>query len=339
MNGVTVARSMRNRATLAGIAEQAGVSVATVSYVLNDKPNGRIPEATKLRVREIAHQLGYVPNVAAQTLRTGKSRVVLVIIPNLPINFTMGEMIIAFGRELDAHGYVAAMFTTGDRKMDLAATVHATAPVAAYSLAELSGDERRLLQDRGIVFMIGALAHLEGGEQWSDSLQRQLIGRQLGHLVALGHTRIGWAHAKDNRLTGLAAFRLSVARDWLKANGLPSPVVQAFPLSGVAADKAVATWRAKGVSAVGCYNDLWAMAVVEAARRAKLRVPDDLAVIGIDNIPLTDIVEPPLSSVSIDMDRNVQEIVRIMVGRIAGEAPTAPADLDALIRLVRRGST
>lgn len=334
-----MARASRKRTTLAEIASQAGVSVATVSYVLNDKQQGRIPEATKQRVREIATRLGYVPNAAAQALRTGRSRVVLFIIPDLPLNFAMGEMIIAFGRELDAHGYVAAMFTTGDRQMDLEATVNAIAPVAAYSLAELSDRERRLLRDRRIVFMGGALSTLNNTERWSRELQERLIGRQLKHLVSLGHSRIGWAHPKDHRLRGLADLRLDTARAWLKAHGLRAPVVQTLPLSGVAADKAVASWMDKGVTAVGCFNDLWAMTVLEAARRAGIALPRQLAVIGIDNIPLTEIVDPPLSSVNVDMTRNVQEIVRIMIGRVNGEDPAPPTDLDALIRLVRRGST
>ncbi len=332
-------RSVGARATLAEIANRAGVSVATVSYVLNDKQPGRIPEATKQRVRTIAEGLGYVPNAAAQALRTGRSRVVLIIIPNLPLNFAMGELMICFGRELDAHGYIAVMFTTGDRKMDLEARVNATAPVAAYSFAQLADDELRLLDARGIVLMGGALSTVNNTEPWSRELQRRLIERQLEHLVSLGHTHIGWAHPKDRRLAGLAKFRLDCARAWIKAQGLAAPVVQAFPLSGAAADVAVAAWMASGITAVACYNDLWAMAVVEAARRAGVSVPGSLAVIGIDNTPLTSIVEPPVTSISIDADKNVREIVRILVARVSGEQPAPPANLDKLIKFVRRGST
>lgn len=325
------------RPTLAEIARRAGVSTATVSYVLNDKPGGRIPEPTARAVRKVAADIGYTPNVAAQALRTGKSRVVLFIIPHLPINFTIGEMMTEIGSQLDEHGYVAAM-VTGERKLDLAATVHATAPAAAISLVDLSEVEKQLLDSRGVTLMHTAFASFEVQGGWHRDLQRKLVYRQIDHLVDCGHTRLGWAQPKDPRLIGLANLRMAWAKERAKHHGLPVPVMQTFELRGAQADKAIAAWRAKGVTAVACYNDLWGMAVIEAARRAGLTIPKELAVIGIDNIPLTEIVEPPLTSVSVDMKRNVQALIAELIARMSDEIPPEP-DTETLIKFTQRAST
>lgn len=325
------------RPTLAEIARRAGVSTATVSYVLNDKPGGRIPEATARAVRKIADEVGYTPNVAAQALRTGKSRVVLFIIPHLPINFTIGEMMTEIGSQLDEHGYVAAMIT-GERKLDLPATVHATAPAAAISLVDLTEAEKQLLATRGITLMQTAFASFEVQGGWHRDVQRELVYRQVDHLVDQGHTRLGWAQPKDPRLIGLANQRMAWAKERTKHHRLPVPAVQSFQLRGAQADKALAAWRAKGVTAVACYNDLWGMATIEAARRAHLRIPEELAVIGIDNIPLTEIVEPTLTSVSVHMKRNVQALIRELMADMAGEPLPVP-DIGPMIKFVQRGST
>lgn len=326
------------RPTLAEIARRAGVSTATVSYVINDKPGGRIPETTARMVRKIADEVGYQPNVAAQALRTGKSRVVLFIIPHLPINFTIGEMMTEIGSQLDEHGYVAAMLTTGERKLDLASTVHATAPAAAISLVDLSAEERALLEERGIVLLETAFASLDKQGVWHRQLQRALSFRQVEHLIERGHTRIGWAQPKDSRLLGLANMRMGWAKECLKLHGLRAPDVQRFALKGAEADRALKAWHAKGVTGVACYNDLWAMSTLEAARRAGLAVPEQLAVIGIDNIPLTEIVEPTLTSVSVDMKRNVNAMIAELMARMADQEPPVPA-VEPLIKFVKRGST
>jgi len=328
---------MPKRPTLALVAQRAGVSVATVSYVLNNKPTGRIPEATRALVRRAAEDLGYTPNAAAQALRTGKSRVVLFIVPHLQINFTIGEMMTEVGAQLDARGHIAAMLV-GERTMDFAATVHATAPAAAISLVDLTDADRRLLRQRGVVLLQTGLAGLERQSEWYTHLQQTLVHRQVQHLIDRGHTRIGWAYAKDPLLTALADRRLAWATECAKANGLPALSVRRFALKSREADAAVKAWRAKGVTAVACYNDLWAMTVMEAARRAGVAVPEELAVIGIDNIPLTEIVEPPLTSVSVHMKRNVQALLDELFARMNGE-PDPVVDIEPLIRFVQRGST
>ena len=308
----------RKRATLSNIADQAGVSVATVSYVLNDKPGARIPEQTQNRIRHIAEELGYTPNLAAQALRTGKSRVVLLIIPDLPINFTMGELMLQFGAQLDEHGYIAVTLTTGSRAMDLEASINATSPVAALSLVTLTPAEEDLLAKRKVLHIGESLSPQHAKSPGSHLAALRLVNRQIDHLLELGHTRIGWAHPVDNRLTSLAAFRREAMRLHLQSHNLPEPVICEFPLSGDAADEAIREWRENGVTAVACYSDLWAMAVVVAARRANVKVPEELAVIGIDNIPLVNIVEPPVTSISFDMQKYVAAIVQEMLDGLKG---------------------
>jgi len=92
------------RVTSANVAAEAGVSRATVSYVLNDTPGQTIPEATRERVRTAADRLGYSPSSAARTLRRGRSDLVLHILPDLPIGATVGALIEHLSLGLAQHG-------------------------------------------------------------------------------------------------------------------------------------------------------------------------------------------------------------------------------------------
>ena len=330
--------STTRKVTLAEVARRAGVSVATVSYVLNDKPGGRIPESTALTVRHAADTLGYVPNIAAQTLRTGKSRVVLFIIPHLPINFTVGELMTELSSELTERGYVPSILT-GRGDIDLAATLNATSPIGAISMMELSAADKALLAKRGVALLETATSNVGAMEEWSQSIQRDLVRRQVQHLLDKGHTKIGFARPKDDRLSQIADFRLETAREACKRAKLAAPVVRRFGLDSGEADTAIAHWHERGVTAVLAYNDLWAMASVEAARRAGLRIPEELAVIGVDNIPLTTIIDPAITSVSLNMREYVRALVQLLDDRVHGREEHPPVPDDRFIRLVQRKST
>ena len=85
--------SRGRRVTSGDVAKEAGVSRATVSYVLNDSPHQKIAEATRERVWEAAARLGYAPSAAARALRTGRSDIVLGVLPDWPIHHVLGRLI------------------------------------------------------------------------------------------------------------------------------------------------------------------------------------------------------------------------------------------------------
>src|SRR5919112_5700888 len=94
----------RRRVTATDVAREAGVSQATVSYVLNDTPGQSIPEATRQRVREAVDRLGYTPHAAARALRMGRSDTVLFVLPSWPIGSALSTLIEGLSDGLEAHG-------------------------------------------------------------------------------------------------------------------------------------------------------------------------------------------------------------------------------------------
>lgn len=324
----------RQRVTLARIAELAGVSTATVSYVLNDKPGSRISKPTEARIRAIANELGYSPNQAARTLRTGKSRVVLVILPQVATTAGVNGLLAAITTELDAHGFVPAMLASGPGGLDVSTVIGATRPVAAVHLGVMNERDSALLTSLGITSFQGPI----GRNSWQSELHSQMVRTQIAHLVERGHQVIGWAAPSEERLTAIATERLRLAQEFTAEYGLPPLHVRGLTYTGEGTFEHVASWIEHGCTAVACFNDVLAMSVVVTARGAGVAVPGALAVIGMDNIPLSSIVEPPLTSVGSDVTMYAKAMVSQLVATLDGGA-APPPDVAGMVKLVRRRST
>jgi DNA-binding LacI/PurR family transcriptional regulator len=290
--------STRGRATLADVAARAGVSVPLVSIVMRDVPGASA--ATRERVQRAAEELGYRPDSRARLLRQTHSRLIGVV----------------FGVQHAFHG-------------DLVSGLYAAADVAAYELA-LSAvtptrDERRavgsLLQDRceGLILL---------GPQLPTSYLADLAGRMpvvvvarsvrhravdvvrtddaaglhqaVDHLFDLGHKRI--AHVDGGRAPG-AAERRRGYREAIRQHGLTDSA-QILP-GGLTEDDGAAAARdllaaTSRPTAVTVFNDRCATGVLDVLRRAGLRVPDDMSVIGFDDSRLARLSHVALTTVAQD---------------------------------------
>lgn len=123
---------------------------------------------------------------------------------------------------------------------------------------------------------------------------------QIDHLVNHGHTVLGYALPADTRLQSFSQPRLDGALEAAKYLGLEAPDVRAVDVDLDSAADAVAAWLDRGVTAVAAYNDDIALALLGAAWRLGIKVPDGLAVIGVDAAPIGAVSTPPLTSVEID---------------------------------------
>jgi transcriptional regulator with XRE-family HTH domain len=135
---------MSRRPTSADVAHRAGVSRATVSYVLNNVAHQSISDATRQRVRAAAAELDYTPHVAAQTLRAGESKLVLFINTGVPYGTNLSTMVAALASDVAASGRSLVLWQQQDPN-DLAATLSHLQPVLAIALGELNGVQRALL--------------------------------------------------------------------------------------------------------------------------------------------------------------------------------------------------
>ena len=330
---------MGQRVTSADVAKMAGVSRATVSYVLNDTPHQTISEGTRGRVLSAAAALGYAPSAAARTLRTGRSDIVLCLLPDWPIGDEVGALLSNLSSAFARRGltFVVHPASRDDRPIsELWKALTPAAVLAFGDFSDLSEQELAAMRAAGVAPVV-PLAGGSGGERRLDPAQQRVGRLQAQHLAGLGHRLLGYAYPDDERLRFFADPRLAGVREGCAALSLAPPSVTTVPLSPAAAAEAVTAWRAAGVTAVCAYNDEVALAVLAGVRRAGLRAPDDLAVIGVDDIPAARLADPPLTTVTTDQAAVAVHLAASVVDAIVGKRTTEQRPLDA-VAVVPRAS-
>ena len=330
-----MADSTTKRVTSADVARLAGVSRATVSYVLNDTPRQTISPGTRDRVRDAAAQLGYSPSAAARTLRTGRSDVVLCLLPDWPIGPEVGSSLRHLSAALARHGLTLVVHPGNREDRPMSELWKAITPAAVIAYTGFSDAETAAMRSAGVALVV-ALSRRDRGRELA--VPQELVGRrQAEHLARAGHARLGYAYPDDPRVRFFAEPRLAGVRAACAALRLPTPIGLTVPLDPAAASEAVRRWQATGVTAVCAYNDEVALAVLAGARRAGRSVPGDLAVIGVDDIVPARLADPPLTTVTTDQAVAGAHLAATVVAAMNGRAaPTLPAA--DIVRVVARES-
>ncbi|MCG5433950.1 LacI family transcriptional regulator [Mycobacterium sp. MYCO198283] len=322
------------RPTKADVARLAKVSTATVSYVLNNVAGQTISPQTKAAVREAARQLGYRPNLAARNLAVGASGVMLYIVPRM----SLGELPIEVGSRLTValarHGIVLSLqFETEDGR-NVVDAIAALDPVAVTSVFPLEGDALAAVTAAGIPQI-----HLGSHQLRAIGALHESIGElRIDHLVERGHRRIGFAYADTPKLRPLGDYWLAGLRDAARRRGLPDLAVGTVATDGSDAADVVRGWVRDGVTAVCAQSDETAFVVLHGLRQAGLRCPGDLAVIGVDAIPLGAVSGPPLTSVAFDAKAIVDVAVAAMMAELGYPADDQPGGA-GVAQLVVRATT
>lgn len=163
---------------------------------------------------------------------------------------------------------------------------------------------------------------------------------QVQHLAAAGHRHLGYAWPDDPRVRGFADPRLGGVRYACHELGLDLPTVLEVPLDADRAAAALRTWQAADppVTGICAYNDETAMAVIAGAAQLRLRIPDDLAVVGVDDIPAAALTVPALTTVRTDAIVVARQVTATVVAQIAGQAPPRIVD-STVVQLIVRQST
>ncbi|MFJ6542958.1 LacI family DNA-binding transcriptional regulator [Streptomyces sp. NPDC091385] len=326
-----------NTPTSADVARLAGVSRATVSYVLNDTGAVRISEPTRRRVHEAARELGYVPHAAARTLRAGHSRMVVMPAPAVPVgplhSRHLGELQSALGR-LD---YTVVQYGTLGLQGDEAARAWAELrPVAVLIPGTGPGPQGVALLKRAGARAVVTLG--PGRVQGAHALlmDHAVVGRRAGaHLHARGRRRIGVVVPEERGLDVFSRPRLAGVREALRGT---DATVTELPLAYAEASAArlAAEWPA--LDAVFAYDDEYAMLLMRALEDAGLRVPGDVAVVGAGDLMLGRLLRPRLSTVRLDVPSG-RELAAFVDGvvRDPGREPGVRRVLDA--SLIHRDSS
>jgi DNA-binding LacI/PurR family transcriptional regulator len=289
--------------TSADVARLAGVSRATVSYVLNNTSAVRISEPTRRRVREAAEELGYVPHAAARSLRAGHTRMVLLPTAHVPVGPLYSRFFNELQWALRRLDYTVVQYGSLGLDGDEAARAWAELrPVAVVSLGEVA------LTPHGVDVLkrSGAKAVITLGPrrvQGAHSLvmdQSEIGSCAVTHLLGRGRRAIGVVMPQEPGLELFSDPRLEGARRAAAGSGAR---IEPLPLSydEQSAVQLAARWREFGLDAVYAYNDEYAMLLMRALQDAGIQVPGEAAVVGADNLLLGRLLRPRLSTVRIDM--------------------------------------
>jgi DNA-binding LacI/PurR family transcriptional regulator len=324
---------------LADVAKKVGVSEATVSRVLNGKAG--VSDSTREAVLTALDVLGYE---RPTQLRGQRARLIGLVLPELqnPIFPALAEVI---GGALAQRGFTPVLCTrtagglSEADYVDMLLEQHASGVVfAGGHFAELAAphDHYRLLNSRGIpvVLVNAAIDNLGFPCVATDDLSA--AAQAFGHLVALGHERIGLVLGPEDHMPSrrkLAAFRDHVDR----AGFTVAPVEHAlFSLEGGQA--AATRMLREGVTGIICGSDVLALGAIRAVRRAGLSVPGDVSVVGFDDSGWLNCTDPPLTTVR----QPIESMGKAAVALLVNQMETVVAHPEELLfepELVVRGST
>ncbi|QOT18573.1 LacI family DNA-binding transcriptional regulator [Paenarthrobacter sp. YJN-5] len=324
------------RVTAADVAKSLGISRATVGFVLNNTRGQTISEATRQRVIAEAERLGYRPHTAAQALARGRSRIILLALPDWPVEHSLGRHVAEASRVLEEAGYSLVTYTLHESEA-VRPLWEALDPDVVMGLLPFSERDVASMRASGIASIIPDPSSEPMAWQTGPSIVAG-PGLQVAHLADLGHRRIAFAAPDDARLTAIVEARFSAVRNKALELGLPTPDRRHLDFHDSSARQAVQQWSASGVTGVVAYNDETAAAVVAAAVREGIPVPGELAVIGHDDTPWAELFVPSLSTIRLDIEGLGRQIA--MTALVAVDGRAVPAEDPALIAaLVRREST
>ncbi len=301
-----------------------------MGFVLNETPGQTISQATRDRVLVEAKRLGYRPHSAARALASGRSYIILLLLPDWPVEFSMRAHLDEAALVLDQAGYSLVTMTPhpGGQAVPLWESL---APDVVLALTSIPDEQYAAIRGAGVTTLIPGRDELSFGEELRFADGPRL---QIQHLVERGSTRIGFAGTADARLADLTDERLRLAESThCELTGRPLAAVARVDEENAAAT--VAAWVDDGIDGIAAYNDNVAALVVGAAVRQGLELPTRLAVVGHDDSPLAGLIVPSLSSIRIDSAGLGRFLAELALYRAAG-APKPVAGPSPSATLVRR---
>ncbi len=334
----------RPTVSLRDVAARAQVSIQTVSNVVNGYPH--VAEATRARVHAAIADLKYRPNLAARNLRSGRSGLIGLALPELDVPY-FAEIARLVVEEAADHGFTVLVYQTNG--------------VREHEQLFISGIRSQLID--ALIFTPVALTR-DDLKDWTDQVPMVLLGEAVedglmnqvgidslsagaaatGHLIELGRRRIAAIGAPVGRtastahLRRLRGYRQALTDARIGVDPRLIPEVSAFhPTEGSRAMAELLDLESPP-DAVFCFNDLLALGAVRQLLTRGYRVPDDVAVIGFDDIEECKYVTPTLSTISPDK-REIAHIALARVFSLLGRGSGPPHNTEVPFRVVAREST
>jgi len=321
----------RKRTTLRQVAERAGVSPTTASFVINEVEGSNISAETKARVVDAAAELGYMPSAAAQSLVSGRSRTIGLVIYQadlLLVDAFIPQLLFGLNRVARAKGY----------------------HVQVEGVDQLGGDDpyQRMVQAQGLDglivldprssdpglgrlirsgFPVVTLGHVPNEDPYRV-VSENVVGMfdATRHLLTLGHERIAHLTFSPRGFTGTDE-RLEGYRRALEEAGIAvdEELVEETGYSAASGAEAMRRLleRTQSFTAVTCGNDTVAVGAMAALREVGLRIPEDVSVVGFDDLPFAAHLHPPLSTVRTLPVASGERAMDVLLCLIDGKEPEA----------------
>lgn len=336
---------MKNKknATIKDIAELVGVHHSTVSRALNSTNRTKISPKIVKKIEKAAKKLGYFPNMVAASLKHSRSLTIGVLVPDL-MNPVFPPIIRGIQDTAEAAGYTAITVNTDDE-------------------FEKEKNALRMMQGRSIDGIIIATARREDPlveECIVNNLPFVLLNRTVSrdadvnavivdevygissifeHLHALGHTRI--AHIAGPADTSTGYDRATAYLACVSSKNLCEPIVQAVERYTIDEGHSAfeALWQAsRGITAIVAGNDLLALGCIDAIREKGLTIPEDISIVGYNDMPFLERMSPPLTTVIIPKYEMGSHATRMLLDILSGEKKE-PVTLRIQPKLIVRSST
>ncbi|HEY1596534.1 MAG TPA: LacI family DNA-binding transcriptional regulator [Thermoleophilaceae bacterium] len=329
---------------LSDVAARAGVHPATVSRALSERTRHMVNATTAERVLAAASELGYTPNPIARSLKTNRSFTVAVLLPDLT-NPLFPPMVRGVEDALAEAGFTALIANTDnhpDRALAALETMRirqadgciaATATRDDGMLADAAGDMPMVLINRRVY--THSIPAVVGDD-------RSGVGQAVEHLAALGHERI--AHVAGPQWLSTGADRHEAFVEALRRVGLdPDPGLISFS-EGFTEEQGAKSLNAlleagREFTALVAGNDLMALGCYDALAERGLSCPDDVSIVGFNDMPFADKFNPPLTTVRIPHYEMGRRAAELLLERLAGDGSGQSEDIVLPVELVQRAST
>jgi LacI family repressor for deo operon, udp, cdd, tsx, nupC, and nupG len=338
----------QRRITSYDVARAAGVSQTTVSFVLNKVAEANISEGTRRRVLAAAEELGYVPDAAAQALGRGRTQIIGIVVTTLDDPF-IGGLVQTIESAAHDQGYVVILASFNDipeREIAAAKMLQSRRVDGVIVTSSRIGAlyQGHLEQPRVPVVLINSLAEPSDKFIFSVGVDNRHGGYlATAHLIQKGHQRIAYVASPPDRSDNkerMAGYRQALAEADIGFD--PSLVVRGTGRTdGGQQALPVLLSLNNPPSAVFCYNDMTAIGLIDAARKASLSLPQDLAIVGFDDIAFAQFSHPPLTTIVQPIAELGRTAIELMLALLSDDAHGEVAVPNVTIqgRLIVRASS
>ncbi len=305
--------------TIEEVAKRAGVGIATVSRTLHNSP--RVSPETAARVRRVMDELGYRPNTHAQSLVSGRSRMFGLVVSDITNPF-FPELVRGFQDLALQNGYdvlvASTNYDTARMAQSVGRMIGRKVDGVAIMTSEIDTGLIDQLSSRDVPLVFLDVGKVAMGVSNIKVNYAHGVTEAVNHLLSLGHSRIAFISGPSNLKS--ARLRRTTFLRCLRSHGIMDRLVEESNHKVDGGVRAIANLldRPGPPTAVLASNDLTAIGVLRGIRQAGLRVPEDISVVGFDDIHMAQFTEPPLTTVRLAREQLADLAVRALLASMGG---------------------